>query len=141
MLFRSVEMVAGDWTVFTLDSPFEYDGTSNLALIMDDNTGGYSSGMKCRVYEAQGNQALRVCSDGTNYNPSSPSNYNGTLMNVKNQLMLGIEMGTSQVQQTIELAVGTNWFSTHLDITLVSVSTISAPRTSGMYGISKQSGI
>ena len=108
-------MVAGDWTVFTLDTPFEYDGTSNLALVMDDNSAGFSSGMKCRVFPAQGNQTLRICTDGTNYDPLSPSSYYGTLMNVKNQILLGIETGA---EQTIELAAGANWFSTNLDITL-----------------------
>ena len=86
----TVDMVAGEWTVFTLDTPFVYDGTSNLALIMDDNTGSYSSGMSCKVFNANGNQSIRIYSDGTNYDPTNPSVYNGTLMNVKNQIMLGI---------------------------------------------------
>ena len=111
----SKAMVAGDWTVFTLDTPFEYNGTSNLALIMDDNTGSWSSGMACKVYSANGNQALRIYSDGTNYDPSSPSGYSGTLMNVKNQIMLGISTGA---EQTVQLTQGWNWFSTNVDITL-----------------------
>ncbi len=111
----SMVMVAGDWTVFTLDTPFEYDGTSNLALIMDDNTGSWSSGMACRVYDADDDQTIRVYSDGTNYDPSSPSGYSGTLMNVKNQIMLGIESG---VEQTVGLAVGWNWFSTNVEISM-----------------------
>ena len=112
-------MIAGDWTVFTLDTPFEYDGTSNLVLVMDDNTAGFSTGMKCRVFNAQGNQTLRICSDGTNYDPSSPSYY-GSLMNVKNQIILGIETGG---EQTVELAAGWNWFSSNLDITLDDLKT------------------
>ena len=27
------------WTTITLDTPFAYDGVSNLAIIIDDNTG------------------------------------------------------------------------------------------------------
>ena len=110
-----VTMVAGDWTVFVLDTPFEYDGTSNLALVMDDNTRGWSNGMACQVFDASGNQALRICSDGTNYDPSNPSSYYGTLMNTKNQILLGIERVT---EQTIVLSAGTNWFSTYVEITL-----------------------
>ena len=108
-------MVAGDWTVFTLDTPFEYDGTSNLALVMDDNTISFSTGMKCRAFNAQGNQTLRICSDGTNYDPSSPSSYYGSLMSVKNQIILSIETGGEQI---VTLSEGTNWFSTYIDITL-----------------------
>ena len=112
----SVDMVADDWTVFTLDTPFEYDGVSNLALIMDDNTGTYSVGMACRVYEAQGNQAIQVYDDDPNYDPMNPAGYEGTLMNVKNQILLDIVPFT--MEQNIALATGWNWFSTKLDITL-----------------------
>jgi M6 family metalloprotease-like protein len=111
----SVEMVTGVWTVFSLDIPFEYDGTSNLALIMDDNTGSYSSGMKCRVYNAQGNQTLRIYSDGTDYDPFNPTTYQGTLMTVKNQIILGVETSSTQ---TVALAAGWNWFVPTINITL-----------------------
>ena len=86
---NTVTMVANNWTVFVLDTPFKYDGTSNLALVMDDNTGSYSSGMNCRVFDAP-SQAIRIYSDGTNYNPFTPSSYSGTVMSVKNQIILGI---------------------------------------------------
>ena len=83
-----VVMAANQWTIFVIDG-FEYDGTSNLALIMDDNTGSYSSGLACRVFNAS-NMALRVYSDGTNYNPTAPSAYSGTVLSVKNQIMIDI---------------------------------------------------
>lgn len=35
----TVSFVANDWTEITLDTPFEYDGTSNIVVIVDDNTG------------------------------------------------------------------------------------------------------
>ena len=110
-----VTMAANDWTTITFDTPFVYDGTSNLILASDDNSGTWSNAphMACRVFEAQ-SQAIYISSDGTNYNPLSPS-YNGTLLNVKNQLKLGIETETGH---TIELSQGWNWWSTNLDITL-----------------------
>lgn len=86
----SVTMTAGAWTVIEFDLPFTYDGTSNLAVIMDDNTGGYSSGMSCRVYNADDNQAIRVYSDGTNYDPLNPGAYYGTLMTLKNQIKFNV---------------------------------------------------
>ena len=43
----SVTFTAGTWTTITFTTPFAYDG-SNLAVIVDDNTGGYSSGLSCR---------------------------------------------------------------------------------------------
>ena len=81
----SVTMVANDWTVITFSNPFIYDGTSNVVLVTDDNTGSYSNGMQCRVFDATG-QAIRIYSDGTNYDPFVPTNYVGTIMNLKNQI-------------------------------------------------------
>ena len=83
----SVEMTANEWTTIEFNTPFVYDGVSNLVLVVDDNTGTYSQGMLCRVFDAP-SQALRIYSDGTNYNPFAPSGYNGTVMDVKNQLMV-----------------------------------------------------
>ena len=88
----SVTMTTNEWTLITFDKPFVYDGTSNLALIMDDNTGSYTSAphMNCRTYYYNGdNQAIYVYNDGTDYNPSNPSAYNGMLMNEKNQVYFG----------------------------------------------------
>ena len=88
----SVTMAACAWTTFTLDTPFAYDGVSNLAVIADDNTGDWSSGMSCYVFDAPG-MALRVYSDPTNYDPMAPTAYTGTLMDVKNQIQLDITPG------------------------------------------------
>ena len=83
----SVEMTANDWTIIEFSTPFVFDGISNVVLVVDDNTGSYDQGMLCSVFDAP-SQALRVYSDGTNYNPFAPSSYSGTVMNVKNQLMV-----------------------------------------------------
>ena len=85
-----VTMTANVWTTITFDTPFEYDGTSNLIIVADDNTGSYSSSphMTCRVFEATG-QAIYVYNDNTNYDPTDPT-ANGTILNVKNQISFGI---------------------------------------------------
>ena len=89
-----VTMTANEWTVIEVGG-FEYDGTSNLALIMDDNTGSYSRGMACRVYDAA-NMAIRIYSDGVNYDPAAP-NYSGTLLSEKNQIMIDITPAGGQM--------------------------------------------
>ena len=85
----SVTITQGYWTTIDLDTPFAYNGTSNLAIIVEDNTRSKSSGMACRVFNSNGNQAIRVCSNGINYDPYDPSGYNGTRYSVKNQIILG----------------------------------------------------
>ena len=86
----SVTMAVSGWTTITFDTPFYYDGVSNLALIVDDNTGSWSQGLSCLVFDAEGNQAIYKCNDGTNYDPTNPSGISGTLLSVKNQIKLGM---------------------------------------------------
>ena len=97
----AVTMTSGQWTTINFATPFQYNGTSNLAVIIDDNIGTHTGSMGCRVYNADGNQALRVYSDGTNYDPYSPTSYTGTLMTVKNQLKFGMCSKTPAVLYTV----------------------------------------
>jgi hypothetical protein len=88
----SVTFNASGWTTITLNTPFEYNGTNNLLLAVDDNTGSYvsssSNSPKFYVYSTGANRALRVYSDNTNYNPASPSSYSGSYVTSNNQVML-----------------------------------------------------
>jgi hypothetical protein len=84
----SVTMIAGDWTWIIFDTPFQYNGTSNLALVVNDKTGDWSSEMACRVFNTDFNQAIRAYTDNAAYNPMAPSSYSGTVMNVKNQIKM-----------------------------------------------------
>ena len=83
----TVTMVVNDWTVITLDTPFFYDGTSNVVLVSDDHTTTTGSGLRCRVFDAS-SQAIRVFSENTDYDPTNTSTYSGTVMNVKNQIRI-----------------------------------------------------
>ena len=83
----SVSFTSGEWTTIQFETPFMYNGQSNVALIVDDNTGSYVSGLSFYVFDAQ-SQAIRVYSDGTNYDPYSPSSYSGTVMNFKNHIRI-----------------------------------------------------
>ena len=91
------------WTTITLDSPFSYDGTNNIAIIVDDNTGSYVSSPSFRVFDAT-SQAIRIYSDGTNYDPTAPTSYNGTVLNVKNRIRLAVSAPSACPRPT-QLAV------------------------------------
>jgi len=121
----TVIMAANDWTFITFSTPFEYDGTSNLVLIADDNTGQWTSSphMACRTFSTSGNQALYVYGDNTNYNPSNPptsytSQDHHNVLSQKNQILLGIDTGTPIIEQTFQLGADWNWWSPNVDITL-----------------------
>jgi hypothetical protein len=77
------------WTTITFSRPFSYDGSSNIALIMDDNSGWINSSMQCHTFSTSQSQAIRVSSSEINYNPLDPVGYVGSLMSVKNQVVFG----------------------------------------------------
>ena len=85
----SVTMAAGEWTTIIFTNPFVYDGISNVVLVADDNSENWSSAphMSCSVFDAPG-QAMYIYNDNTNFSPFVTSNYNGTVLNVKNQLLI-----------------------------------------------------
>ena len=86
------DITAGEWTTFTLDTPFAYNGTDNLLIAVTDLTGSYSSGMACRSFTTATNQAIYKYQDAGAYGPDGT--YNGTaqtgnLALFKNQIILG----------------------------------------------------
>ena len=148
----SVTMTANAWTFITFDTPFEYDGNSNIVLVADDNTGGYDSSpyMACSVYNTSTSQAIYYWDDYTNFNPLSPPTSAGSsgwgnspngVLSVKNHLLLGIETAATQVQQTIALAEGVNWVSFYVEATLddLKAALVSAMPVNGVT-ISAQDG-
>ena len=101
----SVTMTANTWTFIVFDTPFEYDGTSNLVVVTDDNSGRYDGTpyMACSVYSTSTDQAIYTHNSVTNYNPMSPPTTSGAtswnpnanaVLSVKNHILLGIS--TSQ---------------------------------------------
>ena len=84
-----VTFASGEWTTIALDVPFAYNGVDNLAVIVDDNTGDWVHAMSFMAFDSA-NMALRIYSDDTNYDPFGPSEYNGTVMSMKNQIQLGV---------------------------------------------------
>lgn len=97
----SVTMTANAWTFIVFDTSFEYDGTSNLVLVIDDNSGRYDGTpyMACSVYGTSTDQAIYSYSSYTNYNPLSPPTTSGAtswnpnanaVLSVKNHILLGI---------------------------------------------------
>ena len=87
----TVNFANNDWTTITLDNDgFLYDGTQNVAIIVDDNTGSYESSTAFNTFTTPTNQAIYVYSDGTNYDPlGTPATASATT-NSKNQIRLEI---------------------------------------------------
>ena len=85
----TVVMTPNEWTTLYLANSFIYNGSDNLAIVVDDNSGNYTSSphMSCRVFNTTGNQALTIWNDNTNFDPTAPSG-TGTQKTLKNQIRL-----------------------------------------------------
>ncbi len=64
------------WVTLELDTPFDYDGFSNLMIALDDNTGSWSS--RYFYYTTATNAGLCYYSDTYNPEPSSLGGYSGS---------------------------------------------------------------
>ena len=84
----NIEMKTDEWTSIDLDVPFSYNGTDNLLLVMDDNTGSWSSSMSCNTFTSTDPQALYINDDDPNFDPTTPGSYYGSLLNEKNCIQL-----------------------------------------------------
>ena len=68
----SVTMKQGCWNTIYLDAPFAYDGSTNVAIVVNDKTGSSTSNyLNCRVYNANGVQAI-LDYGSTSYDPLNP---------------------------------------------------------------------
>lgn len=85
----TVTMTANTWTTIQFERTFYYDGTSNLVLAFDDNTGSYSNGMSCRAFPTDDYHSLWIVSDDTNYNVYVVTTYYGYPVRMKNQILFG----------------------------------------------------
>ena len=77
------------WVEMPLTTPFEYNGTGNLVIAFDDNTGSYTqSGEKFLTHSTSESRSIYVYNDGTNYSPSNLSSYSGTLLSYRNNIRI-----------------------------------------------------
>lgn len=62
------------WNTFTFSTPFTYNGTDNLVVAVDDNSGGYNgSSYYFNCTSASTNQSVYYYSDSYNPDPSNPT--------------------------------------------------------------------
>lgn len=117
----SVTMEADTWTTINFETSYIYDVSTNLALIVDDNSGSLTGSphMACRVFDANGNQAILINSHNiqsyyTNYNPYNPPS-SGSLYSVKNQIVFGFN-STVETDISDEICYGNNYFQNGFEI-------------------------
>lgn len=68
------------WNEFVLDTPFAYDGNSNLVVVIDDNSGEYDGNTYTFDCTQTGNRytSITYYSDNYNFDPAQDNNYAGS---------------------------------------------------------------
>ena len=65
------------WNTFAFSNPFHYNGTDNLVLVVDDNSGAYDgNSYTFLVHNTGNNRAVYYYSDSYNPNPANPTSGN-----------------------------------------------------------------
>ena len=82
-----VTLTANQWTTFNLTTPFNYNGTDNLVIILRDMTGSYVSGNAGYVHSAPSDAARYAYQDSGPYDPNTYSG--GYSLSVRNNIILG----------------------------------------------------
>ncbi|MGO3719559.1 MAG: fibronectin type III domain-containing protein [Mesonia hippocampi] len=67
----------GSWMTITLDTPFVYDGTSNLVIAVDENQSGWNCSVRWGATNTSEYRSIYYRSDSTNPNPASPPTATG----------------------------------------------------------------
>lgn len=87
-----------EWTTVTLDKPFDYNGTDNLCIVVNDKTGAWvSCSMHFKMYTST-QQSLVSFADGTVFDATNPPHDNGVKTKTfKNQIKLGMGSGVTDI--------------------------------------------
>ena len=93
-VFSGTITLGSDWTVIDFDTPFQYDGTQNLLLTVDDNTGkDTGSNFSIGAYDTS-DQALyyyKMFGTPVNLDPTQAITEEGTVYYRKNHIKLCFE--------------------------------------------------
>ena len=76
MVFSGTWTVSNGWNTLTLDTPFAYDGTSNLLIAFHEYTSGYST--RYFYYTSASDKVLSFHSDSYDPNPYDLGSYSGS---------------------------------------------------------------
>ena len=80
------------WNTITLTTPFDYNGTSNVLLTVDDNTGSWSTNSSFYTYSTGANRAICYRNDNTNPNPTSSVSVTTTTYQYNAQMIITKEV-------------------------------------------------
>ncbi|MBR3947755.1 MAG: T9SS type A sorting domain-containing protein [Bacteroidales bacterium] len=82
-----------NWLLIPLDTPFEYNGTDNLVLAVDDNSGEwYSTNTIFKCSDLNKNRTIYVYSDSEDYVIDDIESVSGEILTARNNVRFGIQV-------------------------------------------------
>ena len=86
------------WNTITLTTPFAYNGTNNLLLTVDDNTGSYSVSQYIYfyTYSTGANRAIYYRNDNNNPSATSSNSYSATKVQYNAQMKVTKEVPNTE---------------------------------------------
>ena len=105
------------WNTITFNTPFEYNGTDNLLVVIDDNSGSYQgSYAKYRTHTTDESKSIYQISDNENVNPTaSLISIYGTCSTARNDIQFGF-CGASSACPAVDAPVATDVTDTEATI-------------------------
>ena len=105
MVFSGTVTFSPGWTTITLDTPFQYDGYSNLMIGMHEYTPGYST--RYFYYTSVTGALISGHSDSVNPDPYDMGSFSGTkyVQNYRTNLMMDITPGGG-AGETLTVTIG-----------------------------------
>jgi len=77
------------WNTFDFSTPFNYNGTDNLLLIVIDENDSWTSGNSWHVHDAFAGSTRYTYQDNTPYSISTTPSATGTVLSVRNNVIFG----------------------------------------------------
>ena len=106
MVFSGTVTFHNGWTIITLDTPFVYDGTSNLMIGMHEYTQGYST----RYFYCTSATGMMIggYNDYTDPNPYDMGSFTGSMAvhNVRPNIQIDITPGSGQGGTPVTVQIG-----------------------------------
>ena len=90
MVFSGTVTFNNGWTTITLDTPFQYDGTSNLMIGMHEYTSGYST--RYFYYTSATDKVVTFHNDSADPNPYNLGSYSGSSYTSANRANIQIDI-------------------------------------------------
>ena len=84
------------WNTLTLTTPFSYNGSNNLLLTVDDNTGSYNGNYTFYTYSTSANRAIWYRSDDTNPTPTSSVSVTANSVQYNAQMKVTKVLGSNE---------------------------------------------